>query len=730
MVREAPSSVFQRAVVLYQQRRLEDAEKLLAQILQRHAANGDALHLLGAIAQETGRLQRAVSLLSKAVKLAPGAARLHNSLAGVLNEIGRRDEALAHWDKAVALDPAFADAWVNRGSLLKSLDRAEEAVASFDRAISLAPNFIEAYFNAAVALCSLGLFEKALHRCDRAIALAPNFAEAHFTRGLVLANLRRDAEALIAFQQAIAHKADHAEAHYNIGTSLLGLGHGREAIAYFDRAIALKPDHAEAYHNRGAAQQDLALFEDAIASQEKALALRPDLAFLEGDVLQLRLTVCDWRELAATVERLTNRVMQGAHVLAPFASLLVPADSILQRRAAEIYASAKYPADARLGPIAQQSAGGKIRVGYFSADFRDHPVSYLMVGLFENHDRNRFHTVGFAFGPQTQDTMADRVASSFDEYIDGRTMSDQDIARMAREKNIDIAVDLGGFTLHARPGIFALRAAPMQVSYIGYLGTMGAPYIDYILADPVAIPETDRPYFAEKTVWLPSFQSNTTDRQTYGEPISRTEAGLPEDGFVFCCFNNNFKIMPHIFDIWMRILTSVPKSVLWLYVASDSAIRNMRTEAAARGIDPARLVFAKRAPRPDYMIRLRLADLFLDTAPYNAGTTASDALWMGLPVLTLLGTTFAGRMAASLLTAIDMCELIAPTAEQYEAMAIALAKDPAHLSAIARKLAAHRSTTRLFDTRRFARTIEAAYAAMVERHAAGLSPDHIDVSAG
>ena len=326
--------------------------------------------------------------------------------------------------------------------------------------------------------------------------------------------------------------------------------------------------------------------------------------------------------------------------------------------------------------------------------------------------------------------MADRVASSFDEYIDGRTTSDQDIARMAREKNIDIAVDLGGFTLHARPGIFALRAAPIQVGYIGYLGTMGAPYIDYILADPVAIPETDKPYFAEKIVWLPSFQSNTIDRQTYGEPISRTEAGLPEDGFVFCCFNNNFKITLSIFDIWVRILASVPKSVLWLYVASDTAIRNMRAEAAARGIDPARLVFAKRAPRPDYMTRLRLADLFLDTAPYNAGTTASDALWMGLPVLTLLGTTFAGRMAASLLTAIDMSELIAPTAEQYEAMAIALAQDPARLSAITRKLAAHRSTTRLFDTPRFVRTIEAAYAAMVERHAAGLPPDHIDVSAG
>jgi predicted O-linked N-acetylglucosamine transferase (SPINDLY family) len=730
MAREAPPAAFQHAVMLYQQRRLDGAEKLLEQMLQRNAGHADALHLLGIIAQETGRPQRAASLLGKAVKLKPRAAPLHDALASTLNDLGRKTEALAHWNKAVELDPGFADAWVNRGSLLKSLNRTNEAVASYDRALALAPNFAEAYFNVAVVLGSLGRFDEALDRCDRAIALMPDFVEAHFSRGTILANLRRDAEALTSFEQAIARKPDHAEAYYNIGTSLLGLGRAREAIGYFDRAIALKPDHAEAYHNRGAAQQELALFGDAIASQEKALALRPDFAFLEGDLLQLRLAVCGWHNFIVIAELLTVRAMKGEQVFAPFAALLATHDPILQRRAAEIYVAAKYPADGRLGPTPHRSHHDKIRIGYFSADFREHPVSYLMVGLFENHDRALFHTVGFALGPDTWDPMAARVASGFDKFIDGRTMSDQDIARLARENCIDIAVDLGGFTLHARPGIFALRAAPVQVSYIGYLGTMGAQYIDYIVADPIMIPEGDRRYYAEKIAYLPSFQSNTTDRPVSATPVARADAGLPETGFVFCCFNNNFKILPDIFDAWVRILKAVPGGVLWLYVSSDAAKHNIRATASERGFDPERIVFAQRVSRPDYMARLRLADLFLDTAPYNAGTTASDALWMGLPVLTLLGTTFAGRMGASLLTAIGIPELIVETLEQYEAMAIALAKDPARLMEIARKLAENRSTTRLFDTSRFARTVEAAYTAMVARHAAGLPPDHIDLSAG
>ena len=720
-----PPGLFQQAVMLYQQHKLADADRVLSQILQRAPGHADGLHLAGLIARETGRPRRAMALLTKAVKLHPRAAPLLDALAHVLNDFGERREALAHWDRAVQADPRFADAWVNRGTLLKALGRVDEAVASYDRALALDPNFAEAHFNRALALSQSRQFEAALESCDRAIALMEGVAEAHFSRGTILAELKRDAEAMTSFRQAIALKPDHAEAYYNIGTSLLGLSRLPEAVEHFDRAIALKPDHADAHHNRGIALQDSGRYEEAIASQQKALALRPDFDFLPGDLLQLRLTICDWSGLDAAI---LDGIARGDRVCAPFTALLAFGDPASQRRAAEIYAAAKYPPDGRLGPIAPRKRGDKIRIGYFSADFREHPVSQLMIGLFENHDRARFHTIGFAFGPDTGDAMAARVAASFDTFIDVRAMPDHAVARLAREQEIDIAVDLGGYTRHARTGIFALRAAPVQVSYIGYLGTMGAGYIDYILADRVMIPDCDRRHYAEKVAYLPSYQANPADRIVSDLAVSRADVGLPEQGFVFCCFNNNFKLLPDVFAAWARILTAVPGSVLWLYIAGEAAERHIRAAAEAAGLGPGRIVFARRVPHAEHLARLRLADLFLDTSPYNAGTTASDALWMGVPVLTRLGETFAGRMGASLLTAAGLPELIASSAQGYESMAIALALDPAGLAGIVRKLSDRRATARLFDTTRFARDIEAAYTAMAEHQRAGRPPEHIQVA--
>ena len=729
MARDVSPAAFQHAVMLYQQRRLGDAEKILGQILQRHANHADALHLLGTIAQETGRVPRAAMLLGKAVRLNPNAAPLHDSLAGVLNELGRREDALAHWDKAIEIEPGFVEAHINRGSVLKALGRLDAAVAAYDRALALAPHFAEAHYNRAIALTVLRQFGAALESCDRAIALNPGFAEAYFSRGAILADLKRDDEAVVSFRQTIALQPGHAEAYYNIGTACLGAGRLHDAVGHFGNAIALKPDHADAYHNRGIALQELDQYEAAIENQKKALALRPDFEFLPSDLLQLHLTTCEWGGLETKIAQLTGKLESGEKAFRPFIALLTLPSPGLQRKAAEIYAARKYPPDKRLRPLVGKPRAEKFRIGYFSPDFREHPVSYLMAGLFEHHDRTRFHTVGFAFGPEANDAMAQRVARGLDECIDVRHMPDDAVAQLARDKGIDIAIDLGGFTNHTRPGIFALRAAPVQAGYIGYLGTMGVEYIDYLIADPVLVPERDRQHYAEKIVYLTSFQSNTTDLPVSEAPLSRARAGLPDTGFVFCCFNNNFKILPDVFAAWVRILNATQGSVLWLYVAGEAAIRNLRATAAALGLDPSRLVFAKRVPRPEYLARLQLADLFLDTSPYNAGTTASDALWMGLPVLTRLGETFAGRMGASLLTAIGMPELIASSPEAYVAMAISLADDPDRMRAIKRKLAANRLTTSLFDTAQFARDIEAAYTAMIERHRAGLAPDHIDVTA-
>jgi predicted O-linked N-acetylglucosamine transferase (SPINDLY family) len=396
----------------------------------------------------------------------------------------------------------------------------------------------------------------------------------------------------------------------------------------------------------------------------------------------------------------------------------------LQAAAAHTWVSDRCPASGALGDFAAHAPHDRLRIGYFSSDFRDHAVSHLMAEVFERHDRSRFELTAFSFGPDTGDAMRRRVSAAFERFIDVRGRSAAEVARLARQLEIDIAVDLNGFTQGGQTNVFAFRAAPLQASYVGFLGTMGADYYDYLIADRAIVPEGARAQYSEKIACLPSYQANDSTRPVPERKFSREALGLPPTGFVYCCFNNNYKITPRTFDGWMRILAAVEGSVLFLYADNDLAPANLRKEASRRGVDPRRLVFGERLPLPDYLARYLAADLFLDTLPYNAGATASDALWSGLPVLTCLGESFAGRVGGSLLAAIGLPELAVPTQEAYEARAIALARDPAALAAIRQRLACNRLSTPLFDTAAFTRHLEAAFRAMHERHEAGLPPEH------
>jgi predicted O-linked N-acetylglucosamine transferase (SPINDLY family) len=389
----------------------------------------------------------------------------------------------------------------------------------------------------------------------------------------------------------------------------------------------------------------------------------------------------------------------------------------------------RFPPDASLGAIGGHARGQKIRIGYFSPDFREHAVSFLTADLFETHDRSSFEVCGYSFGVDTQDAMRRRLELGFDRFIDVRQQSDRSIALLARSMQLDIAVDLGGFTKDSRPGIFALRAAPLQVSYLGFLGTMGAPYMDYLIADAAIVPAGDRVNYAEQILYLPTYQVNDAKRRIADKSFTREELGLPARGFVFCCFNASYKITRATFAGWMRILLRVPGSVLLLLAADDTVKSNLRREAVRGGAHPDRVVFADRLPMPEYLARYRAADLFLDTLPYNAGTTASDALWAGLPVLTCAGETFAGRVAASLLTGIGMPELIASTQDEYEDLAVALAAQPERLARIKQRLGAARRTALLFNTPLFTRALEAGYVAIYDRYQAGLAPQHVTVQA-
>lgn len=673
--------------------RLDEARALCLQALQLRPGQPQALTLLGIIAAQTGDLERAVALFGEVLQLDPRNAAAHNNRGNALLALKQPAAALASYDAAIAIQPDQAPTHSARGKALFELQRFEDAVASQ----------------------------------DRAIALKPDHAAAHFERGRALASLMRYEAAIASLEEAAALGCNHPGAWYIRGGALYALERFEAAVASYDRALALEPGNARAHHNRGNALFMLGHYESAMASYDQAIALDPDIASSHGERLHARMQIADWRDFAPEVARLTARIERGEAASNPFAILALCGSPQLQQLAAANWVREKCPPDGALSALPAPTRRDRIRVGYFSADFRAHATAALTAELFETHDRSQLELTAFSFGPDTRDAMRQRVAAAFDRFLDVREQSDRDVARLARSLGMDIAVDLGGFTRGSRPKIFALRAAPLQVSYLGYLGTLSAGYMDYLIADDTIIPEAHRRYYAERIVYLPSYQVNDSRRRIAETPFSREELGLPPEGFVFCCFNSTYKITPDTFDCWMRILTRVPGSILHLLGSNAARERNLRREAEARGVAAERIVFGGRLPPPEYLARYRTADLFLDTLPYNAGATASDALWAGLPVLTRMGEAFAGRMGASLLRAVGLPELITTTAQQYEELAVELAGNPRQLAAIRAKLARGSRTAPLFDTAASARHLEAAYAKMYERYHAGLPPEHIRV---
>jgi len=530
-------------------------------------------------------------------------------------------------------------------------------------------------------------------------------------------------------RRALQINPDHADAHNNLGAALQELRQLEEAVSSYDQAIKLNPGFADAHKNRGDSLVQLGRLGDALMSYEKVLALRPDYDFLLGTYLNTKAKLCDWSGLDEWVQRLELGISQSKKVTKPFCATGLLDDPLLLRKASSIYVDAKFPERTALGRAIPRKTDGKIRIGYFSSDYRNHATSYLIAELLESHDKDRFELFGYSYGPNKNDAMQLRIAAAFDHFVDVRKMSDRAVAIMAREAGLDIAIDLKGFTKDQRMGIFSFGCAPVQVSYLGYPGTSGASYFDYLIADKTVIPEEAQCGYSEKIVHMPaSYQVNDSTRRISDRDFTRSELGLPEDAFVYCCFNNNYKILPETFSVWMRILAAVPHSVLWLFESHPHVIINLQKEASSRGVDANRLIFASRMELEDHLARHRLADLFLDTLPYNAHTTASDALWAGLPVLTRTGHSFAGRVAASLLNALELTELITDTQDAYEALAIRLARHPEELQAIKNKLDLHKRTKTLFDGRAFARHLEKSFIEMHTRSQQGLPPEHIYVT--
>jgi predicted O-linked N-acetylglucosamine transferase (SPINDLY family) len=740
--------LLQQALALHQTGNLAEAERLYLQLMQAAPRDASAPHLLGVVRAQQGRNREALALMDKALKLNPNAPEVLSNYGNVLRADGRLSEALTAQDRALKIKPDYAAALNRRALVLRDLGRLDDALASVDQALAIRPHDLEGLNTRGIILTDMGRHNQALEAYDRALAIAPGFpdtlnnralvlktlkrpdealvaveralashrafAEAWNNRGIILFDLKRMADAIASYEQALDLRPDYAEAFNNRAVALWSLKRFAESLADCDRAIALRPGFADALYNRGNALSELNRPADALASYEQALEIDPDHPNALSGLANAALMIGDWARAGELAPRIKHAVEEGKAVIQPFVVMGYWDDNALQLRAAQNYVRQAGP-----GPLPRLWNGERygherIRVAYLSADFHSHVTAALTAEMFECHDKARFEITAVSFGPDDGSAMRQRLVKAFDHFHDARQQSDRAVAALLREWEIDIAIDLGGHTSGARPWVLAHRPAPVQAKYMGYPGTSGSDFIDYLIADRMVVPQDQERFFSEKIASLPDTLWVTDTKRAVPSPPGRAQAGLPETGFVFCCFNHNWKITPPLFDIWMRLLQQVEGSVLWLLEGNASIRDNLRQQAEARGVAPERLIFAARTTPEQHLARQQLADLFLDTLPYNAHTTASDALWAGLPLVTTPGRSFPARVAASILEAAGLAELIAPDLAAYEALALGLAHDPAALNAIREKLMTGRSLVPLFDTPRFTRNLENLYRVLLE----------------
>ena len=723
---------------------------------------------LGAVYRASERLDDAIACLQQAASVAPGKAEIHYEFGNALKEGGQLDEAIAAYREAVRLDPGDFRAQNNLGVALKDRGDLEEAVAWYRRVLETRPNDILPLNNLGIALLKLGKAEEAIAYYQHALELCPDDAELHVNLGVAFRNQERNEQAIACFQKALTLAPGHALAYNNLGSALLSQGNWdeavrcfrkalqlnphyfdvcsnlgnalrargefREAMAYLEQALTLNPKSASACLSYGAALKEKGDLQEAVTYYQRGLALRPNAPALYAELVNTLQLICQWQDLPALTQQALDHVERQMQIGDPIAylpylylSLPEPTTAEQQFHCARYYAEQQLKGAINAPPAPRRDrrdqARSKLKLGYLSADFRLHPVGNTIADLFENHQRERFIVYGYSCGPNDRSPARQRIVDAVDHFVEVGGMSHAQAAERIVADEIDILVDSTGYTQSGRAEILARRPAPVQVNFWGYAGTMGAPFIDYVLVDDFIVPASQQPYYAERLVHLPGCYMLTDGRRSITPPTkSRGDFGLPEDGFVFCSFNNRFKITPHMFSSWMQRLQAGPRSGLGLNESTRFLAANLRREAEARGVVAERVVFAPRAPVSEYLGQHRLADLFLDTFPYNAHTTACYSLYAGCPVLTLCGETFPARVAGSLLHTLGLDELITTNLADYEALALALARDPDRLARLRSKLETNRVASGLFDTVAYARHVEAAYSQMWEIHCAGEAP--------
>src|SRR5579864_3929783 len=716
----------------YRAGRLTEAESLYRAVVDQHPDDVDAIQGLAALCYRGGRSEEALALFRRAITLDPNsrvadrqlgrlleqrgdtagaaicyrrAARLRPldaaaqaDLARSLAAQGETLEAIAQYRRAVALAPNDAWTHIALGNALLGEGAMADASASYERAIALNPDLAEAHSNLGEALRRMGRLSEAVAACERALVLSPELAEAHNNLANALREEGRLEPALSHYEQALRLKPDWPEVHNNLAIALQEQGRTAEAIEQYERALSLNSGLAAVHQNLGSALAQSGRTVDAIAALMRALALKPDYPEALVQVAHLNGELCDWRHREAEAAKVLNVMRQHPGFVPPFnlqAQQATPAEQLL---CAQQWSNRIAQGQTAVFTHDRSCSPPRIRLGYLSADFRDHPVAYAIVETIERHDRTRFEVSGYSYGPDDRSVLRRRLETAVDRFIDLHALGNDEAARQINTDGVHLLIDLTGYTRLGRPRILVSRPAPIQVNFLGFLGTMGAEFIDYIVVDPFIAPLSQQPFCSEKIVHLTGGWWPAEIRWEIAEEAhKRSTYGLPEDAFVFCCFNTSYKITPPVFSVWMRLLRANPHSVLWLGAADSVVQDNLRREAAERRISPERLVFAPREPMADYLARHRHADLFLDTLPYNAVGTAYHALLAGLPVLTCAGETFAGRTAGAMLLAAGLPELVTHSIEEYEHLAIQLARDADLLIDVRRKVARARSSSTLFD---------------------------------
>jgi predicted O-linked N-acetylglucosamine transferase (SPINDLY family) len=720
-----PDTTLTDAFNAYKNRDLLKAEKILNNCLQINQHDLDARNLLAIVNASQNNHIKAIEHFEIALQIDPNDIYILSNLGSSLNFIGKHTESFSVFEKAIMKCPEMPELWFNGGNVLCDLGRYSEALIYYKNAIKINPNYCEAFNNLGKAFFYLKQYTEALKNYQFALQINHNFIDSIVNLGSLLNQLKNFVDAITHYDKALRLKPDYAEVWASKGITLCSLKRYKEALICFDKAIELQPDYPDAWLFKGDALNDLKEHILSANCYSKTFNLKGDDFYTVGKMHHQMMLACDWKNYDQITNQIFDGIKRGKKVAEPFGIQGIADSEELIKGCAEIYSHDLFPS---LGNLTESLKYDhqKIRIGYLCGEFRKQATSILMARVWELHDKSKFELFAFDNGWDDSSIYRQRINTAFTRIIDISKLSDLDAAELIKSFEIDILINLNGFFGLPRQKVFSYKPAPIQVNYLGFPGTTGAKYMDYIIADKAVIPKSSKEFYSEKVAYLPhTYQANDNQREISNKVFTRAEQGLPENAFVFSCFNNNYKIIPAVFDSWSAILRGVESSVLWLIKDNPWVEENLKKEAEKRGVDPKRIIFADRIELPEHLARHSLADLFLDTWPYNAHTTASDALWAGLPVLTMVGNTFPGRVASSLLRAIDLSELITPNPNEYENLAIDLAKNPKRLQVIKEKLIKNRHNSPLFDSALFTKDLETAYTKMYEKFQLGMAPDHI-----